>query len=194
MLIAIEGIDGAGKTTNAWFLKEELERRGFKVVVLKEPTNSIWGRKIKETVTKRLDPEEELELFILDRKYDVEHNILPALKEGKIVIMDRYYYSNIAYQGATGLDIEEIKRRNEEIAPKPDLVILLDVDPKKGVERIKNRGDHPNKFEDLEYLQKVRDIFLSIKDDNIVLVDANRELEEVKKDVLNVVLSYLQPK
>ena len=192
MLIAIEGIDGAGKTTNAHFLKEELEKRGFKVVVLKEPTNSEWGKKIRESVNSRLSPEEELELFILDRKHDVEHNIIPALKEGKIVIMDRYYYSNVAYQGARGLNVEEIKKINEEIAPKPDLVILLDVDPEKGVERIKNRGDRPNEFEDMEYLQKVREIFLSVKDDNVIVVDANRELDEVKRDVLNVVLSRLR--
>jgi dTMP kinase len=194
VLIAIEGIDGAGKTTNAHFLKEELEKRGFKAVVLKEPTNSEWGKKIRESVNNRLSPEEELELFILDRKHDVEHNIIPALNEGKIVIMDRYYYSNIAYQGARGLNVGEIKKRNEEIAPKPDLVILLDVNPEKGVERIKNRGDHPNKFEDLKYLQKVREIFLSIKDDNIVLVNANRELDEVKREVLNIVLNILQPR
>lgn len=191
MLIAIEGIDGAGKTTIARFLKEELEKRGHEVVLLKEPTDSPWGKKLKESYNSRLTPEEELELFILDRKHNVEHNIIPALRDGKIVILDRYYYSTMAYQGALGFDIEEIRRRNEEIAPKPDLVILLDITPEKGVERISKRGEKPNRFEDVEYLKKVREIFLSLKN-NVIVINAERDIEEVKKDVLNIVLNYLQ--
>jgi len=188
MLIAIEGIDGCGKSTIAKYLKEELERRGFDVVLLKEPTNSRWGRKIQESMEKRLPPEEELRLFLLDRKYDVERNILPALKEGKIVIMDRYYYSNIAYQGARGINPEKIRKMNEEIAPKPDLVILLDAPPELCIERIKMRETLPNEFEKLDYLKKVREIFRSL---NGIVIDASKNLNEVKRKALDVVLSFL---
>jgi len=190
MLIAIEGIDGIGKTTVARFLRDELERIGYSTVLLKEPTNSKWGRKIRTCMSNRLSAEEELKLFILDRRYDVEKNIVPALRSGKIVIMDRYYYSNIAYQAARGIDVEEIRKMNEEIAPKPDLVILLDAPPELCVERIRRRGK-PNSFEKLSYLKKVREIFRGL-DDKLVIVDASKSLDEVKKEVLSVVIRHLR--
>ena len=191
MLIAIEGIDGSGKTTIAKYLRNVLKEMGYKVVLFKEPTDSVYGKKIKQFLNNRLDAEEELELFILDRKYDVEKNILPALEKNYIVIMDRYYYSTIAYQGARGIDVDKIKAMNEKIAPKPDLVLILDVNPEVGIKRIRNRGDKPNKFEGLEYLKAVRNIFLKLKNKNIVIVDANRSKEEVKKEVLNIVKSLI---
>jgi len=195
MLIAIEGIDGAGKTTIARFLKDELEKRGYSVVLLKEPTDGEYGRKIKEA-EKRFEPEEELKLFLLDRKEDVENNILPALRDGKIVIMDRYYISSMAYQGARGLDMDEIQRANEEIAPKPDLVIILDVSPQEGLRRVGKRGNRTI-FEEESYLAKVRKNFLKVEhvwsetNRKVVVINAERKLEDVKKDVLDAVLHIL---
>jgi len=190
VLIAIEGIDGSGKTTIARFLEEELRKRGYNVVRFKEPTDSEYGRKIKQILKERIvSPKEELELFLKDREVDVRDNILPALKEGKIVIMDRYYYSTIAYQGALGLDVEEIKKLNEKF-PKPDLVIILDVSPETALKRIKAKRK-PDRFEDLNYLRRVRDIFLSLRD-NVVVINAERELEDVKREVLKIVLKHLE--
>ena len=190
MLIAIEGIDGSGKTTIARFLEEELKKIGYNVVRFKEPTDSEYGRKIKQILKERIvSPKEELELFLKDREVDVRDNILPALKEGKIVIMDRYYYSTIAYQGALGLDVEEIKKLNEKF-PKPDLVIILDVSPETALKRIKAKRK-PDRFEDLNYLRRVRDIFLSLRD-NVVVINAERELEDVKREVLKIVLKHLE--
>ena len=189
MLIAVEGIDGSGKTTVVRFLIEELRKRGYDVVAFKEPTDSEYGRRIRQILKeRRVSPEEELELFIKDREFDVQNNILPALKSGKIVIMDRYYYSTIAYQGALGLDVEMIRKLNEQF-PKPDLVIILDVSPETALKRIKAKR-RPDRFEDLEYLRKVREIFLSLKN-NVVVVDAERNIDEVKRDVLKVVLEHL---
>ncbi len=189
MLIAIEGIDGSGKTTVAEFLKNRLIEIGYEVILLKEPTDSPWGRKIKESYSSRLSPEEELELFLKDREYDAKENIIPALEKGMVVIMDRYYYSTIAYQGALGFDTEELRDRNEKIAPKPDLLIVLDLPPEKALKRVKKRGE-PNEFEKSEYLRKVREIFLSIPE--AVVVDADRETEEVKKEVLEKVIEVLE--
>ena len=189
MLIAIEGIDGSGKTTIARFLEEELRKRGYDVVRFKEPTDSEYGRKIKRILKERkISPEEELELFLKDREVDVRDNILPALKEGKVVIMDRYYYSTMAYQGALGLDVEEIKKLNEKF-PQPNLVIILDVSPETALKRIKTKRK-PDRFEDLSYLKRVREIFLSLKND-VVVINAERELEVVKREVLKVVLERL---
>ncbi len=193
MLIAVEGIDGSGKTTIANFLKDFLKKQSYEVVLLKEPSDSKWGKMLKESFKKgRLPPKKELEFFILDRKYNVERNIAPALKSGKIVILDRYYYSTLAYQGALGFNIDEIKKINESFAPKPDLVIILDVDPKIAIERIKRKRGGINKFEDLNYLKKVRSIFLSIKDDNIVVIDANKDLDYVKQEVLKAVSNLIK--
>jgi dTMP kinase len=189
VLIAIEGIDGSGKTTVAEFLKNRLIEIGYEVILLKEPTDSPWGRKIKESYSSRLSPEEELELFLKDREYDAKENIIPALEKGMVVIMDRYYYSTIAYQGALGFDTEELRDRNEKIAPKPDLLIVLDLPPEKALKRVKKRGE-PNEFEKSEYLRKVREIFLSIPE--AVVVDADRETEEVKKEVLEKVIEVLE--
>ncbi len=189
MLIAIEGIDGSGKTTIASYISKILKERGYDVIVLKEPSDSEYGRKLKE-LNKRLPPEEECKLFLLDRIEDVKKNILPALKSGKIVIMDRYYLSNVAYQSARGLDPEKIRRDNEKIAPKPDLTIILDLDPEIALERIKNRGK-PSPFEGLEYLRKVRENFLKFADNNSVIIDASRDLDEVKKDVEKILQRFL---
>ncbi len=188
-LIAIEGIDGAGKTTIAKFLKEKLEEFGIDTIILKEPSESEYGRKIKSSNV-RLKPEEELELFILDRKYNVENNILPALEKCVTVIMDRYYYSNVAYQGARGISPDFILEKNEEIAPKPDLTIILDINPETAIERVKYRGKR-SVFEELEYLRKVRNIYLSLKSNEIVFVDANQKIEDVKEECLYHVLSLL---
>ncbi|MDI9646552.1 MAG: dTMP kinase [Archaeoglobales archaeon] len=191
MLIAIEGIDGAGKTTIANFLAEELRKMGYDVVVFKEPSNSVYGKKIK-FADKRLSLEEEMDLFLKDRIEDVKNNIIPALKDGKIVIMDRYYYSNAAYQSARGrLNALDILKMNEKIAPKPDLVLLLDLDVEVALKRLESRGKL-SVFEDKEYLRKVRDVFLEIADERTVVVDASKPLDALKKEVLKIVKSFLQ--
>lgn len=189
LLIAVEGIDGSGKTTVANFLSSYLKTIGYDVLLLKEPSDSIYGQKIRNS-EKRLPAEEELMLFLLDREIDVKERIKPALESGKIVVMDRYYYSNIAYQSARGIDAEKIRQLNEKFAPKPDLVILLDVSPETALRRIKPRG-RITAFEARDYLEKVRQNFLKIADDRTVVVNAEKQIEEVKKDVLGIVKKLL---
>jgi dTMP kinase len=187
MLIAFEGIDGSGKTSITRYLKKELQKMGYDVVLFKEPTNSEWGIRLKKSA--HLEPEEELELFIRDRIYDVERNIIPALKQGKIVLMDRYYYSTIAYQGALGLDINEIKQKNEEIAPKPDLIIYMDIAPEKAIKRVTRRGK-PDRFEDIGYLRRVREIFLSLNDD-MEIINSDEHPEIVRKKIIKLILDRI---
>src|SRR5665647_3426147 len=103
ILIAVEGIDGAGKTTQSHMLTEKLNEEGYSAIFLHEPTNGQWGQKIKELAKNGrhgITPEEELDLFYKDRIEDVEKNINPNIKEKKIIVIDRYYYSNVTYQGA----------------------------------------------------------------------------------------------
>ncbi len=192
ILIAIEGIDGAGKTTQAKNLLDALKKEGYDAVYFKEPTAGQWGLKIRDIALNGRDhitADDELNYFIFDRREDVKENIGPALRSNKIVIMDRYYHSNIAYQGALGIDPEEIRRRNEieELFPMPDVVIILDVAPGIGVSRIiKFRKEELNKFEQEKYLNSVRDIFKKMDQENIRIIDGSRPVDEMNEHILNI--------
>ena len=187
-LIAVEGIDGAGKTAITRYIYGFLTNHGYRCALFKEPSDSVYGQIIRSLKTP-IDPEVELMLFLKDREMDVKERILPALRKGLIVIMDRYYYSNIAYQSAKGLNADRIKKMNEKIAPKPDLVILLDLSPSKALERIKNRKKL-SIFEEIEFLERVRQKFLEIADERTVIVNAERDFETVKKEVAQIALLF----
>jgi dTMP kinase len=189
LLIAFEGIDGAGKTKQAQVLKDHLSNFGYDIVLTKEPTDGLYGRKIKQLCHKReLSPAKEYELFVADRKEHVKNVIWPSLKEKKIVIVDRYYFSTMAYQGALGLDIKAIKKENESFAPVPDIVFLLMVSPGVGLSRIrKKRNEIPNLFEQEEYLSKVEEIFRHLDESYVVKLDGRETIESVSKTIANAV-------
>lgn len=193
ILIVFEGIDGSGKSTQAKLLQRKINERGFDVVCFQEPSKSKWGREIKRRalLSDSLSPEEELELFLRDRRENVEKNLKPALDKKKVIILDRYYYSTISYQGARGIDPEKIKTINEQFAPKADLVFILDIDPKIGLERIKDRKQKERLFEREDYLIKVRKIFKSFKENNIKYINALRPIEEIQAEIEKVVFEYL---
>ncbi len=192
-LIVFEGIDGAGKSTQAEILISSLRERGFDLVYFREPSGSRWGREIKRKARDpdSITPAEELELFQKDRKENVEKNLKPALERNKIVVLDRYYFSTIAYQGAKGIDEERIKRMNEEFAVEPDLVFILDIDPREGLDRIKNRRKKDRLFERADYLAKVRQIFRGFKGKKFIHIDARMPKEvisaRIEKHVLRLI-------
>ncbi len=200
ILIAIEGIDGAGKTTQVKILQEKMNTLGYSSTILHEPTRGKWGMKIRELAINgrsNVTPEEELELFYLDRIEDVEFNIKPALQEKKIVIMDRYYLSTVAYQGQKGLDPYYIEKKNKEIAPIPDVSIILDITSEEALDRIKfQRNEKPNHFEKLTYLQKVRSIYLEQFEgrENVYVIDGDgsRSIEAIASEIWNIVESTIQ--
>ena len=184
-LIAIEGIDGAGKTTQANLVQSVLQARKLNVMRTKEPTTGHWGQILRDSaMTGRLSLEEEVEVFIKDRQEHVETTIIPALKEGWIVIVDRYYFSSMAYQGSRGMAPEEIMRRNELFAPEPDLLVLIDIDPKIGLERIRTRGDRANHFETTGTLKKAREIFLGIQKPYKFKVDGRDHPDDTRDSIV----------
>ena len=196
ILIIFEGIDGSGKTLQAKRVTSWLKKKGLPVVSFSEPTLGKYGQKIREIMRygrRNVTPQQELDLFLKDRQEDVHNNILPALEQNFIIIMDRYYHSNMAYQSALGIDINLIQTLNEKIAPRPDMVIILDIEARIGLHRINNfRLEKENYFEKAEYLQKVGEIFDYMQDDNIHHIQASLSLEKVNAHIDELVLDVLR--
>lgn len=193
-LIALEGIDGSGKSTQARRLREALIERGISAIVFREPGASQYGDKLREQFRdgRTVPPEEEAQLFIEDRRIDVRDNILPSLDVGEVVIMDRYYFSTMAYQGALGLDVEQLRQANESFAPRPRLTLILDVPPDTSAERIQASRDAPDSYEGVEYLARVRQLFLGFCDGDVMAVDATAGEEELEKEILRRVLAVVE--
>jgi dTMP kinase len=184
-LIVLEGIDGSGKTTQARALVRRLRRRGFKAAFFREPTRGRWGREIKRHARRAdsLTPEEELALFVKDRRENVSKNLRPALAAGRIVVLDRYYFSTIAYQGAKGIDPGRICRLNEAFAVKPDLVVFLDIDAGAGLGRIANRKTRDELFEREDYLVRVARLFAGFKGPRFVHIDGRGDRRAIGRAI-----------
>ncbi|SUZ87626.1 uncharacterized protein METZ01_LOCUS40480, partial [marine metagenome] len=187
LLIVFEGIDGSGKSTQCRMLADLLNKKGIANISFAEPTRGKWGMKIRQLLAKGrngISADEELEWFMNDRREDVEQNIEPALKAGKVVLMDRYYFSTAAYQGALGFDPQEIKAENEKFAPVPDRVLVFHNSPEKSLERIESSREGKSAFEKRDYLIEVQNIFKSFTDSNIRFVSSDPSIEKVHEQVL----------
>ena len=188
MLINLEGIDGCGKSTQSKFLMEKFEENNEKAIILKEPTSGKYGKKLWEMLSGKREAttEQILDLFVMDRKEHVDDKINPALKEGKIVLMDRYYYSTMAYQAAAGIDVNRIRKDNE-FAPKPDIVLIFDLPADLAMKRVKGHSV-ADVFEKEEHLEKVRAAYLNLRDDPLVrIIDSTRTPEEIFDEVWKLV-------
>jgi dTMP kinase len=197
LLLVFEGIDGTGKSTQCRMLAELLSQKGIANIALAEPTRGEWGMKIRRLLTEGrngVSPEEELAWFINDRKQDVELNINPALKQGKVVLMDRYYFSTAAYQGALGFDPEKIRKDNEKFAPQPDRVLIFHNSPEKSLERIESSREGKSAFEKQDYLMDVQNIFKSFAGKNIRFISSDVSLEKVHEQVLQEVQDLFELK
>ena len=188
MLINLEGIDGCGKSTQSQFLMDKFKRNKEETILLKEPTNGKYGQKLWEMLSGNIEAttEEILELFVLDRKEHVNQKIKPALDDCKIVLMDRYYYSTMAYQAAAGIDVNRIRRDNE-FAPKPDIVLIFDLPADLAMKRVRSHSV-ADVFEKEEHLEKVRKAYLNLEDDSLVrIIDATRTPEVIFDEVWRLV-------
>jgi len=186
-LIAMEGIDGTGKSTQIALLADTLRQDGLEVVVTREPTDGVYGQQIRRLYQSRdsVSRQEELDLFLADRREHVARLIAPALAQGKVVVTDRYYFSTAAYQGVVGFDPEIIIRQNELFAPVPDLVILIELSPAQAVMRIQHyRQDALNNFEQEESLRQVAQVFKTLNRDYIMRVDGSLEIDVIHSQIV----------
>ncbi len=194
-LIVLEGIDGSGKSTLAAWLSQRLRDAGNDTVLRREPTDGPAGQELRRIISegrKGIAPEAETALFIEDRRQHVASGIGPDLEAGRVVVLDRYYLSTAAYQGALGMDLEEIMARNESFAPQPDLAFLFDLPVSTALQRITfGRGGQRSAFEKEAYLEQVRRLFLDIRRPWFRRIDADRPQPELQETVLSILREEL---
>ena len=196
-LFVLEGIDGSGKTCACGELLEKLQTDGYDAIRLREPTlESEWGKEIKDrSPAGELSPEEELELYSKDREWHIANRIQPALDDGKIILMDRYFFASGAYQ-STVLDLhwsEILQLNRKELgAPEPDIVFVLDVPADIGLERATRRTGKANlQFEKLDRLIQVRKNYLEMVEQDsgtFKVIDSCKSLEEVITQVYDEII------
>ena len=188
MLITFEGIDGAGKSTLLKRTVSFLKERGYEVVAYREPGGTPLAEEIrKKLLSRELDPVVELFLFEASRASLVKEKVIPDLESGKIVVLDRFVDSTMAYQGyGRGLDKELVMELNNfaSFGIKPDLTFLIDIEPEVALRRLKEK----DRFEEVSFLKKVREGFLKIAQrerERIRVLDGNLSQEELLKIVIN---------
>ncbi|MCD5396103.1 MAG: dTMP kinase [Candidatus Pacebacteria bacterium] len=193
--IAFEGLDGSGLSTQAGFLKNFLMQKNIDVILTKEPTkNSSVSEKIQEILThkKEIDPFEFQKLFARDREEHLKNLIIPALKQGRWVISDRYFFSSFAFGARNEEELKKIIDLNKNFL-MPDLAIFLKVAPEVCVERIKKRGEEVKLFEKLEKLRQVFQNYQILKEryfsDILVEVNGEGTIEEIQREVMGLVVS-----
>ena len=186
-LVSLEGPEGAGKTSVLEALLPILEEKGVEVLTTREPGGVLIGEKIREVILDpshtQMDAKTELLLYIASRRQHLVEKVLPALEAGKLVIMDRFIDSSVAYQGfGRGLDIDAIDWLNQFATDglKPDLTLYFDIEVEEGLARIAANSNREVNRLDLH--KKVRQGYLSLLDkegNRIVKIDASLPLEQV---------------
>lgn len=199
-LIAIEGIDGAGKRTLCSFMKKYLESQEYEVAQFEYPDySSTWGKIIEEYLHHKieLNINEQFFTYFIDILKD-QDKICNVLKKGNIVIMDRYFSSTLAFQCAKGFDFQSalsIIRTMNVI--EPDLTLFIQIPPQLALERKFNQKKSLDRHEkDRELLEKVDNIYEKMHSEEIVSkkwikIDGDRDLKSIEKDIQHILDSYI---
>lgn len=192
--IVIEGADGSGTTTQSERLSQKLDAIRTAEHGDRREGKNLIGQKVEEMISSKDYSAEAIALaFASDRMVHLEERILKLLEQGETVVCDRYYHSSLVYQPALGAEFDWVKEVNRE-ALTPDLTIVLDVAAETGMDRIDSRGSDDNIFEALSFQQEVVKRYRELPrklDENIVLVDASRSIEEVGEDVNDAVEEFV---
>ncbi len=204
MFITLEGPEGSGKTTAVEAAVKALQEKGYEIVRTREPGGTPIAEQIRNIILDKantsMDPRTEALLYAASRRQHLVEKVWPALKEGKIVICDRYLDSSLAYQGgARGLGVDEVLNVNLFATENtwPDLTLLFDIKPEVGLARIaSNASREVNRLdlEKLDFHNKVRDTFLALAKkypDRYVIIDASQSRDEVAKSTLEAIMNRL---
>ena len=207
MFITFEGPEGSGKTSVIKNVYDYLTKRGYEIILTREPGGTPIAEEIRNIILDKkntnLDARAEALLYAASRRQHLVEKVWPALKEGKIVLCDRFLDSSLAYQGgARGIGVEEILNVNLFATEGfyPDLTFLLDIEPSLGLKRIalnKNREVNRLDLEKIEFHNKVRQTFLDLAkkyEDRYVIIDASKPLVEVNKSVEEAIARRLKEK
>jgi dTMP kinase len=203
--ITLEGVEGSGKSTIINFIKDSLETSGKKVVVTREPGGIDIAEQIRSVIldkkNTKMEGRTEALLYAAARRQHLVEKVIPSLKEGCIVLCDRFVDSSLAYQGyARGLGIREVFSINQFAIGDlmPDLTLYLDLDPEIGLSRIaKNKEREINRLdlEEINFHVNVREGYeevLKMFPERIVRIDANQEVERVVTDINTVLAARLK--
>lgn len=205
LFVTFEGGEGSGKSTAIKSLVEKLKQEGFDILLTREPGGTPISEQIREVILNKqntnMDPVTEAYLYAASRRQHVVEKVRPALKEGKLVLCDRFLDSSLAYQGgARGLGFDMILDINKHAIDGlfPDVTIFFDLKPEIGLARINaNSGREINRLdvEKMEFHLKVREAFLSlakIYPDRYAIIDASKSPEEVVEEAYDAIKAKLK--
>lgn len=200
--ISLEGIEGAGKSTHAKWMTKFIESKGLRVCLTREPGGTFYAEKIRNILIQPsdepLEPISEAMLMFSARCEHVAKVIEPALKNGDVVISDRFVDASFAYQGGgRGVSFQQLSELSDMALGTltPDLTILFDLDVGVACDRVKKR-DHLDRFErePQAFFEKVRQAYLDLAvkhNDRILIIDASRTIDEIEFDLARVLTSRL---
>jgi dTMP kinase len=199
--VSFEGIEGCGKTTQIALLSDYLKKHSISHTITREPGGTAVGEGIRKILltseTIHLTTASELLLFYASRSQNIQEMIKPALERGEMVICDRYYHASMAYQGyGRGIPLDFIRKLTDLVCHdyRPDMTILLDIEPEVGLARARarnhSRPENEGRFEseDLEFYNKVRDGYLELasESERMQLIYADRPIEAVHRHILTL--------
>lgn len=200
--VSFEGIEGCGKTTQIGLLSDHLTKSSIPHTITREPGGTAVGEGIRKILlhseTIHLTAAAELLLFYASRSQNIAEKIVPALDRGEMVVCDRFYHASMAYQGyGRGIPLDFIDKVTDLVcdAYRPEITILLDIDPRVGLARARERNhmraDHEGRFEaeSLEFYTRVRRGYLELaarEAHRITVIPADRSIDDIHQDILNV--------
>jgi dTMP kinase len=200
-LIVVEGIDGAGTTTQTEMLRQWLQRTGIPSLATREPSDGPLGVVVRQHLGRHVElgsPEAEALAFAADRMYHVAYDVVPALEKGTTVVADRYYLSSLAYQ-ALSCDLAWVREINR-FALRPDLTVFLSVPVNVGMERFSGRATRERFEEDHGELVRIVERYdaamaaLRADGEEITVIDGARSPAEVHADVVRLAAAVLAPR
>lgn len=207
IFVAIEGIDGSGKSTVATRVVEKLNQKGYQTVLTAEPTKGETGLLLRERLKQSskesggvVEGAIDAEYFFADRIYHNHALIKPKLESGIHVVSDRYDLSTLAYQSTQGVDMDYLVEKRDsmrrlDLIEKPTMVILLDVSVETALKRLEGTKKTMEKFEDPNFLTRLKENYFRLYkrlDDNMKLVDAERGIEDVVESACDLITQAIE--